>query len=91
MAVHYEGGGGGNSLFGTLARGLGLAANFIPGLQPFAPIINAGTALAQGNPAGAVAGLAGGDAPKMFDAILNAPQVPQQQVNPNWQRFRRYR
>jgi hypothetical protein len=61
MTVHYTGGGGG--LFGTLARAAGLAANFIPGMQPFAPVINAASSLANGDVGGAIGGVVGGVVP----------------------------
>jgi hypothetical protein len=57
MAVHYIDGGGG--LLGTLSKAAQLGSMFIPGMQPWAAAIGAASALANGDPAGAVANVAG--------------------------------
>ena len=66
MAIHYTGGGG---LLDSLMSAAGMAAMFVPGLQPFMPYINAATALAKGNAAGAVGSVA---APMIGKAISGA-------------------
>jgi hypothetical protein len=66
MAVHYTGGGG---LLDSLMSAAGMAAMFVPGLQPFMPYINAAAALAKGNVAGAVGSVA---APMIGKAISGA-------------------
>lgn len=68
MTVYYTGGGGGGFL-GTLGKIVGLGANFIPGMQPFAPFLNAGLSLANGDPAGAVMSMIMGP---VKDAMGNA-------------------
>ena len=57
MAVHYVGGGGGLGLFGSILGGL---ASVIPGMQAAAPYIMGASALASGDPLGAVTSVAGG-------------------------------
>lgn len=69
MTVHDESG------LGGLGSALGLAAMFIPGLQPFAVGLNAANAVASGNPLGALvslAGLPGGPLSSMSSAISNS-------------------
>jgi hypothetical protein len=70
MTVHYTGGGGG--FLGTLGKIAALGANFIPGLQPIAPFLNAAGALANGDPAGAAMSIAAGP---VMDSIKGGAQA----------------
>jgi hypothetical protein len=54
-------------MLGTMLQ---LGTMFIPGLQPYAPFLNAAGALMSGNPMGAATSLAGGIANSM-----NQPQI----------------
>jgi hypothetical protein len=50
---------------GSLLQGLGMAASFIPGMQPFAPFLGAAGAMMNGNAAGGMAQAAQGAAGMM--------------------------
>jgi hypothetical protein len=53
MTVHYTGGGGG--ILGSLGKIAQIGSMFVPGMQPWAMAMGAASALANGDPAGAVA------------------------------------
>jgi len=67
MTIHVTGGKKGGGLLGTLGKALGLAATFIPGLQPFAPFIGAASSLMQGDVGGAVGSAVSGFAGNIMD------------------------
>jgi hypothetical protein len=67
MTIHVTGGKKGGGLLGTLGKALGLASMVVPGLQPFAPYINAASSLMQGDVGGAVGNAVSGFAGNIMD------------------------
>jgi hypothetical protein len=75
MAVYTTGGGGG--FLGSLAKIAQIGSMFVPGMQPWAAAIGAGSALANGDPVGAAisagSGIIGNQAKGA--AVQAAPQM----------------